>query len=53
MKVPILSGNVSKRETIEALTESARTGKLSGNTILDHTLILIVIKNRKSIINSF
>ena len=26
MKVPIQSGNVSKRETIEALTESARTG---------------------------
>ena len=26
MKVQILSGNVSKRETIEALTESARTG---------------------------
>ena len=29
VKVPILSGYVSKRETIEALTENARTGKLN------------------------
>ena len=33
-KVQILSGNVSKRKTIEALTESARTGILSANTMV-------------------
>jgi hypothetical protein len=27
MRVPIQAGNVSKRESIEALTESPRTGK--------------------------
>ena len=31
MKVPIQSGNVSKRETIEPLTESARTGNLASS----------------------
>ena len=35
MKVQNQSGNVSKRETIEALTESARTGILSGNTMVN------------------
>ena len=30
-KVPIQSGNVSKRKTIEALTESARTGNLASS----------------------
>jgi len=39
MKVQILSGNVSKRETIEALTESARTGILSAFTMVNHSLI--------------
>ena len=34
MKIPILSGNVSKRETIEPLTVSARTGILSANTMV-------------------
>ena len=33
-KIQNQSGNVSKRETIEALTESARTGILSGNTMV-------------------
>ena len=37
MKVQIQSGNVSKRETIEALTESARTGKLSANTMVKYS----------------
>ena len=34
MKVPIQSGNVSKRETIEESTVSARTGILSANTMV-------------------
>jgi hypothetical protein len=31
MKVPIQSGNVSKRETIDASTKSARTGNLASS----------------------
>ena len=34
-KVRIPSGNVSKRDTIEESTESARTGKLSANTMVN------------------
>ena len=34
MKAQIQSGNVSNPKTIEASTESARTGKLSGNTMV-------------------
>ena len=47
MKAQIQSGNVSKRKTIEALTESARTGKLSANTMVSgivHTRISVVIR---------
>ena len=47
MKIPIQSGNVSKRETIEALTVSARTGILSANTMVSgivHTRISVVIR---------
>jgi hypothetical protein len=38
MKVPIQSGNVSKRETIEVLIESARTGILSAFTMADYSV---------------
>ena len=31
MKIPIQSGNVSKRKTIEASTKSARTGNLASS----------------------
>ena len=36
MKIPILSGNVLKRETIEESTVSARTGKLSAYTMVNN-----------------
>ena len=44
MKAPIQSGNVSKRETIEELIESARTGNhaSSARTILSPYVQLIV-----------
>jgi hypothetical protein len=35
MKAQIQSGNVSKRKTIEVLTESARTGILSAFTMVN------------------
>ena len=35
MKIPIQSGNASKHKTIEASTKSARTGILSGNTMVN------------------
>ena len=31
MKVPVQNGSVSKRESIEALTKSARTGNLASS----------------------
>ena len=53
MKVQILSGNVSKRETIEASTESARTGKLSAYTVVNPSFIRIGMTNeRKSILHT-
>jgi hypothetical protein len=39
-KVPIQSGNASKRKTIEASTESARTGILSANTMVVGSVVV-------------
>ena len=44
-KIQNQSGKVSKRETIEASTVSARTGILSANTMVVHSIIRIGMTN--------
>ena len=50
MNVRIQNGNVSKPKTIEASTESARTGILSANTMVNPSFIRIGMTNEEKLL---